>query len=585
MSTWASTFICTVRRPSKSSIRNSHLKIWSTSVWREAQTVARLDHPHIVHVLEFGITEATPFLAMSYASNGTLRQRHLRGTRLPISTVVEYVKQIADALQYTHEQKLIHRDVKPENMLLGRRNEVLLSDFGIALIAQNSRSQRTQEAIGTAAYMAPEQIQGKPRPASDQYSLGIVVYEWLSGSLPFSGQGMAMFVQHLQAQPMPLREKVSGIPAEIEQVVMRALAKDPKGRFASIEAFATALEQASRPSTETTIVKSRSQESINVMPPFSEVFPPTEKDSTPTTLTNIAIASGQLQQFSSPTSSEIPVPLGPDTGQHQSSVTDRSINKLKPKLQQSISRRTALLGLAGVVALGAGGGGLAWWALTPHPLYTYRGHTDGVIRVRWSPDGTRIASASSYKDKTIQIWDAIDGGHVFTYRGHVSGEYATLTNIAWSPNGKRIASSGFEEVQVWDAADGGNLYIYRGQSDTVFASSWSPDSKRIASASKDETVQVWDEANGGHFYVYRGHANSDTVSNPTLYAVAWSPDGKRIASGSEDKTVQVWDAVDGSHVSTYRGHSSAVYTVAWSPDGKLIASGSADKTAQVWKID
>src|SRR5258708_25804835 len=114
---------------------------------------------------------------MDYATNGTLSQRQPRGTKLPVNLVVSYVKQIADALQYAHEEKLIHRDVKPENMLLGRRNEVLLSDFGIALVAQNSRSQRTQEAIGTVAYMAPEQIQGKPRPASDQYSLEIVVYE------------------------------------------------------------------------------------------------------------------------------------------------------------------------------------------------------------------------------------------------------------------------------------------------------------------------------------------------------------------------------------------------------------------------
>jgi serine/threonine protein kinase/Tol biopolymer transport system component len=590
----------------------------------EARTVAHLDHPHIVHVLEFGITEATPFLAMSYAPNGTLRQRHPRGTQLPLSIIVEYVKQIADALQYAHEQKLIHRDVKPENMLLGRRNEVLLSDFGIALIAQNSRSQRTQEAIGTAAYMAPEQIRGKPRPASDQYSLGIVVYEWLSGSLPFSGQGMAMFVQHLQTQPMPLREKIAGIPPDVEQVVMRAIAKDPKGRFASIEAFAAALEQASRPSTETTRVKSCSQELLNLMPPSSKVSPPTEKASTPTTLTNTAIASSQLQQFSSPTSSETPErSLGPDTGQHQSSVTDRSINKLKPKRQQSLSRRTALLGLAGVVALGAGGGGLAWWALTPHPLYTYRGHTDGVIGVRWSPDGTRIASASSYKDKTIQIWDAIDGGHVFTYRGHVSGEYATLTNIAWSPNGKRIASSGFEEVQVWDATDGDNLYIYRGQSDTVFASSWSPDSKRIASASKDETVQVWDEANGGNVFTYtdggyapygiadvawspdgRHIACTDTAGvrvwdvstgqntytySSGGYPLAWSPDSKRIASGGASSTIHVWDVADGGHFYVYRGHTNSdtvshptLYAVAWSPDGKRIASGSEDKTVQVW---
>lgn len=588
----------------------------------EARTVAHLDHPHIVHVLEFGITEATPFLAMSYAPNGTIRQRHPRGTRLPLSTVVDYVKQVADALQYAHEQKLIHRDVKPENMLLGRRNEVLLSDFGIALVAQNSRSQRIQEAIGTIAYMAPEQIQGKPRPASDQYSLGIVVYEWLSGSLPFVGGGVAMYGQHLHAQPMPLREKVSAIPPEVEQVVMTTLAKDSHQRFASVQAFATALGQASRLTTETTILKSRSQEPINVVPPSSKILPSTEKVPTSTTLTDTILASSRPEQLSPTIPLEPPVyPLDPDTGQDQSSAIERSINKLKPKLQRGISRRTAVLGLTGVVAIGATGGGLAWWVLAPHPLYTYRGHRDKVIQVKWSPDGTRIASASW--DKTVQIWDATDGGNVFTYRGHVNGKYAMLTDIAWSPNGKRIASSGFEEVQVWDAADGGNRYTYGGHSDTVYSASWSPDSKRVASASKDETIQVWDEADGGHVFTYTdggyapygiGHAvwspdgrhiactdtagvriwDIATGQNTFTYSyggypLAWSSDSQRIASGGASSTIHVWDAADGGHFYIYRGHAnsdtvspSTIYAVAWSPDGKRIASGSSDKTVQVW---
>src|SRR5260370_17250050 len=124
-------------------------------------------------------------------------------------------------------------------MLLGQRNEVLLSDFGIALPAQTSRSQRTQEAIGTIAYMSPEQIQGKPRPASDQYSLGIVVYEWINGSLPFSGQGLDLYGQHLYAQPARLREKEPSVSVVVQQIVMTALAKDPHQRFASIQAFAT----------------------------------------------------------------------------------------------------------------------------------------------------------------------------------------------------------------------------------------------------------------------------------------------------------------------------------------------------------
>ncbi|HYU74483.1 MAG TPA: serine/threonine-protein kinase, partial [Ktedonobacteraceae bacterium] len=130
---------------------------------KEARTIASLVHPHIVRVMDFGVASDTPFLVMDFALNGTLRQRHPKGTRLPLTTIVPYVRQVAEALQYAHDEKFIHRDIKPENMLLGRRDEVLLSDFGIADIAESSRYQGTQETAGTAAYMAPEQIQGRPR--------------------------------------------------------------------------------------------------------------------------------------------------------------------------------------------------------------------------------------------------------------------------------------------------------------------------------------------------------------------------------------------------------------------------------------
>src|SRR5438128_4938004 len=209
-----------------------------------ARAIAHLRHPHIVQVLDFGIEGTTPFLVMDYAPNGNLRQRHPKGTQLPLNTVVSYVTQVAEALQYAHDKNLIHRDVKPENMLLGRNHEVLLSDFGIAIMIQSSRKPQVQDTAGTIAYMAPEQLRGKPRPASDQYALGIVVYEWLCGDRPFHGTFAELYSQHLSVSPPPLCERVPAIPAAMEHVVLKALVKDPKERFASVHAFARALEEA-----------------------------------------------------------------------------------------------------------------------------------------------------------------------------------------------------------------------------------------------------------------------------------------------------------------------------------------------------
>ena len=228
-------------------IKVLHTQLTSEDVEKfrtEARTLARLVHPQIVRLLDFGIQENTPFLVMDYAANGSFRQRYPRGTIFPLTTIIFYIMQVAEALQYAHDENLIHRDIKPENMLLGRRNEVLLSDFGIAILSRTSRSQSTQEITGTVAYMAPEQLQGRPSRASDQYSLGIVVYEWVSGDVPFHGAFVEIASQHMLVPPPPLREKVPSLSPVIELVVLKALEKESQKRFASVREFAQALATA-----------------------------------------------------------------------------------------------------------------------------------------------------------------------------------------------------------------------------------------------------------------------------------------------------------------------------------------------------
>jgi len=138
-------------------IKVLHAQLTSEDVEKfrtEARTLARLEHPHIVGLRDFGIQDNTPFLVMDYAPNGSLRQRYSRGTILPLTTIILYVTQVAEALQFAHDEKLIHRDIKPENIFLGRRNEVVLGDFGIAVLSRTTRSQSIEEITGTVAYMA-----------------------------------------------------------------------------------------------------------------------------------------------------------------------------------------------------------------------------------------------------------------------------------------------------------------------------------------------------------------------------------------------------------------------------------------------
>jgi serine/threonine protein kinase len=213
-------------------------------LWNEARILPRLRHPNIVRMLEFNHQGALSFLVMELALHGTMRHRYPLGTRLSLPAVSYYVQQVADALQYTHALGYIHRDVKPENLLLIQDEHVLLSDFGIATTPYYA--DRLRDKFGTAPYTAPEQALGTPCAASDQYSLAVVVYEWLCGHTPFVGPTRDVLLQHRMVTPPSLASQGRAVPQAVEQVMQIALAKDPADRFVSVRQFALALTWAMR---------------------------------------------------------------------------------------------------------------------------------------------------------------------------------------------------------------------------------------------------------------------------------------------------------------------------------------------------
>ncbi len=209
----------------------------------EADSAARLNHPNIVRVYDVGNEGNLQYIVMEYIEGADLKEIIALEGPLPVNRTIRLVQQIAEALEVAHQAGMVHRDVKPQNVLVDRNDQVHLGDFGIAKSDRSSAYTDPGTTFGTADYLAPEQAQGLgATPRSDVYSLGVVTYEMLTGRLPFTGDTpLAVAMQHVQSAPPPPRQFNPAIPPQLETIVLRALSKDPEQRPASARQFAELL--------------------------------------------------------------------------------------------------------------------------------------------------------------------------------------------------------------------------------------------------------------------------------------------------------------------------------------------------------
>src|SRR6266516_909131 len=458
----------------------------------EMGMLAHLAHPSLLRVLEGGLEGDRPFLVMDYAPGGNVRTRHPRGTILPAPVMFSYLKPIVATLLYLQERHLIHGNIKPENMLLGYNDALVLSEMNLPVLAQKRRALLPQQEASSAAYVAPEQLLGYPQPASDQYALGIVVYEWLSGDVPFHGSFQELSRQQLSVAPPPLRGKSPMVSSYVESLVFKALAKDPAQRFASVQAFAEELEQACQATQSVGEHPLPSSPELLPLAPTVKMTPPAK--GAPVAGTILCTYWGHAHYVHT-------VAWSPDGARLASGSRDKTVQ--------------------------------VWEAATGKPVLSFHSNAPIVHALAWSPDGTRLASDSV---QMVEVWDASTGSRILTYRGHGYGVYG----LAWSPDGQYLVSgSGDHTVHVWGGTPVGTVSTYRGHPHQVHAVAWAPEGKRIASGDDEGTVHVWDVASGEPLFSYRGHGVTHVTR---INAVAWSPDGKHIASASDDGTVQVWQA-------------------------------------------
>jgi len=218
--------------------------------FREAEILVTLSHPHIMDIYDLGIDEeeGLPYLVMEYASNGSLRDLLNRQPQhlLPVAQSLSIIRQVGEALIYAHQNGIVHRDLKPENILFNAKGEAMLTDFSIAIVQNTTSIENAIDVMGTPPYMAPEQFDGRVSRRSDQYSLGCISYELLTGRKPFLSHNTGMLMHmHKYENPIPLTKLNPLIPIPIEQAVLKAMAKRRINRYANVSQFIKALRSSS----------------------------------------------------------------------------------------------------------------------------------------------------------------------------------------------------------------------------------------------------------------------------------------------------------------------------------------------------
>lgn len=606
-------------------------------------TIVGLLHSNIVRTLDSGVQGGVFFHIMEYAPKGAvLRQSFASGNPIGPAMVASLVERIASALQYAHDQNIMHGNIKPENILVGVDNEVLLSDFGLATILRTTSLWQARP-IENNGYMAPEQMEGGPQPASDQYALAVIAYKWLNGKLPSRDEDN-LSGAHREA---PTHRDTPEISPEISEVLSTAMERDPARRFGSVRAFAQTLFQACAEDERVALAIPAENQFSLATEALNSLFERSTQGEV--SQAEVATSRRELNEYASPYDTNRTLEA---YGVQENLALQQS--ELESQKGRGTSRRAVLIGVGcsavtvgGIAALIVSGkvsdlfarvspkattapishrGQLAAPTSGPttHPTETtqvslgttrtaYTGQSSDVTGVCWSPnvDGRTVASCS--QDGSAATWNALSGtvDLVFPQSG-------ALSTLVWSPNGQYIASGGADNiVTIWDASSGNVVVTCSGHTQTVLGLAWSPDNRSIVSTSQDYSAIVWDVATGNKLVTYTGHSNyvwsvtwapagsaiatgswDNTVQiwNPgtgslilrypttgPVRAVDWSPDGSLIASGGDDNIVQIWYAANGTVQTTYNGHSDHIEAVQWSPDGQYVASASKDTTVQIWQ--
>jgi WD40 repeat protein len=563
----------------------------------ERQALAMMNHPTVAKIFDAGETpRGRPYFVMEYVEGVPITE-HCDRQRLTLKERLELFVQVCAGVQHAHQKAIIHRDLKPSNVLVtiqdGKPIPKII-DFGVAKATAQPLTERTIYTqlgvlIGTPEYMSPEQAEMTGQSVdtrTDVYSLGVIIYELLVGTLPFDprelrlagfdeirrkireedpsrpstkvttlGDGLSASARNRRIEPGTLTRLLRG---DLDWITMKALEKDRSRRYGSpsdlagdIERYLNSQPVVARPPSAWYRARKFVSRHVVGVGLGTLLIALLLVGITATALFGMREARMRREAL------------------WQSYVANiAAANASFRLLDVEVARRHLSMCPQQLR-------GWEWFYLDSSidtSVATLKGHTEYVRSVVYSPDGKRIVSASD--DGTIRIWDAASFELVRTLEDSGS----SVVDVAFSPNGKNLASAHSDGLaRMWNPESGEVLTALVGHESSVTSVVFSPDGKRVASGSLDDTLRQWDAVSGVPL--------TPPIANDgmgILSSVAYSPDGNRIGSPSEEnRFAYVWDAETGKLLHSLN-HGGPTYDFSFSPDGKWIATCSADGSLRLW---